>query len=43
MSFSMRIKNHFHIKGLALNLVLIQRPAGTPKWPINVDKLVSTV
>ena len=23
------MKNHFHIKGLALNLVLIQRPVGT--------------
>ena len=30
----MRIKNHLHIKGRALNLVLIQRPGGTPKWPI---------
>ena len=31
---SMRIKNHFHIKGWALKLVLIQRPGGTRKWPI---------
>ena len=29
-----RMKNHFHIKGWALNLVLIQRPRGTRKWPI---------
>ena len=28
-----RMKNHFHIKGWALNLVLIQRPGGTRKWP----------
>ena len=35
MSFiCMRIKNHFHIKGWAPNLVLIQRPGGTRKWPI---------
>ena len=27
----MKMKNHFHIKGWALNLVLIQ---GTRKWPI---------
>ena len=34
MSFiCMRMKNHFHIKGWALNLVLIQRPRGTRKWP----------
>ena len=26
-------ENHFHIKGWALNLVLIQRPGGTRKWP----------
>ena len=30
----MRIKNHFHIKGEVFNLVLIQRPGGTRKWPI---------
>ena len=30
----MRMKNHFHIKGWVLTLVLIQRPAGTWKWPI---------
>ena len=30
----MRMKNNFHIKGRALNLVLIQRPGGTRKWPI---------
>ena len=29
-----RIKNHFQIKGWALNLVLIQRPGGTRKWSI---------
>ena len=28
------MKNHFHIKGWALNLILIQRPGGTWKWPI---------
>ena len=34
MSFiCMRMKNHFHIKGWALNLVLIQMPGGTRKWP----------
>ena len=30
----MRMKNHFHIKGWAPNIVLIQRPGGTRKWPI---------
>ena len=35
MSFiCIRIKNHTHIKGWALNLVLIQRLGGTRKWPI---------
>ena len=35
MSFiCMRIKNHFHTKGWALNLVLIQRPVRTRKRPI---------
>ena len=29
---SMRTKNHFHIKGWELNLVLIQRPGRTRKW-----------
>ena len=29
-----RMKNHFHVKGLALNLVLIWKPGGTRKWPI---------
>ena len=34
MSFTyMRMKNHFHIKGWTLNLVLIQRPGATRKWP----------
>ena len=31
-----RMKNHFRIKGWALNLVLIQTPGGTWKWPIAV-------
>ena len=31
----MRMKNHFHIKGSAVNLALIQRPGGTRKWLIN--------
>ena len=30
----MTMKNHFHIKGEVFNLVLIQRPGGTRKWPI---------
>ena len=35
MSFiCIRIKNHFHSKGWALNLVLIQRPGRTRKFPI---------
>ena len=35
MSFiCMRIKNHFHIKGWALNLVLIQRSGRPRKWLI---------
>ena len=35
MSFiCMRIKNHFHIKGWPLNLVLIQRSRGIRNWPI---------
>ena len=37
MSFvCMGINNHFHFKGWALNLVLIQRPGGTRKWPIDL-------
>ena len=37
MSFiCMRMKNHFHIKGWALNLVLIQGPGGTRKWPLQI-------
>ena len=32
----MRMKNHFHIKGWALSLTLIQRPGGTRKWPIEI-------
>ena len=36
MSFiCIRMENHFHIKGWALNLVLIQRPRGTRWWPID--------
>ena len=43
MSFiCMRMKNHFHIKGWALNLVLMQRPGGTRKWPILTSFLRST-
>ena len=30
----MRMNIHFHIKGWALNLVLIQRPGGASKWRI---------
>ena len=30
----MRVKNHLHINGWALNLVLMQRPGGTRKSPI---------
>ena len=33
----MRMKNHFHIKSWALNLVLIQRPGGTRKWHIHTS------
>ena len=29
------MENHFHIKGWAVNLALIQRPGGTRKWLIN--------
>ena len=40
MSFiCMRMKNDFHIKGWAPNLVLKQRPGGTRKWPINKSVL----
>ena len=31
----MRMKNDFHIKGLAPTLVLNERPGGTRKWPIS--------
>ena len=35
MSFiCMTMKNDFHINRWALNLVLLQRPGGTQKWPI---------
>ena len=33
----MRMKNYFHIKGWALNLVLIQRTGWTRKWPIPLE------
>ena len=37
MSFiCMRMKNHFHTKGWALNLVLIKRPGETRKWLIRL-------
>ena len=40
MSFiCMWMKNHFHIKGQALNVVLIQRPRGTRKWPVWKENL----
>ena len=43
MSFiCMRMKNHFHVKGWALNLVLIQRPWEPGKWPIIFLRLVYT-
>ena len=36
MSFHCHVnKTHFHKKGWAPNLVLIQRPWGTRKWPIH--------
>ena len=35
----MRMKNHFHVKGWSLNLVLIQRPGGTRKWPIEISMI----
>ena len=28
-------RTHFHMKGLAIRLVLKQRHKRTPKWPIN--------
>ena len=28
-----RMKDYFHIKGRAVNLVLLKRPGGTRKWP----------
>ena len=41
MSFiCMRMKNHFHIKVWALNLVLIQRPGWTRKRPIGSQSTV---
>ena len=41
--FAFRVKNHFHIKGWALNLVLIQRPEGTRKWPIRPTTFVRLI
>ena len=49
-----RMKNHFDIKGWGLNLVLMQRPGGTRKWPtptgarnfgrhVNVHQYVQTL
>ena len=39
MSFiCMRMKNYFHIKGWALNLVLIQRRGRTRKWSITLGR-----
>ena len=36
MSFiCMRIKNHFHINGVELSLVLKQRLEATRKWPMS--------
>ena len=35
----MRMKNHFYVKGWALNLVLVRRPGGTRKWPIRATLL----
>ena len=32
----MRMKNRFHVKEWALHLVLIQRPGGTRKWPVDL-------
>ena len=31
-----RMRNYFHMKGWALNLVFIQRPGGTQKWPVTL-------
>ena len=36
----MRMKNHFHIKGWAVNLVVIQRPRRTRKWLIPVKLIL---
>ena len=39
MSFiCMRMKNDFHIKGWAPTLVLKQRPGGTRKWSVTLQK-----
>ena len=36
-----RMKNHFHIRGCALHLVLIQRLTGTREWPICTSRYES--
>ena len=30
----MKMKNQFHIKSCAINLISIQRPGGLQKWPL---------
>ena len=35
-----KIKNHFHIKGWALDLVLIQKSGGTRKWFIGFSSII---
>ena len=37
----MRIRNHFHINGLALSLTLKQRLEATREWPISLNESVS--
>ena len=44
MSFiCMRMKNHFHMKGWALNLVLIQRPGDTFETTVELTSFGSTL
>ena len=44
MSFiCMRMKNHFHMKGWALNLVFMQSPRGTRKGPIVLHRYSNPV
>ena len=40
--YCMRLKDDFHIKGWALNLVLKQRPGGTRKWPIVITSRIES-